>query len=244
MTESTFATPPDTFLAATSAVGIDFETEDLARIGRFLDLLYEANARMNLTGIRDPAEVWSRHVLDSLTLLPWVLEMREKIGENTRLIDVGSGGGLPGMILACVQPDLAITLLETTGKKARFLAETAEALGLKRVYVANDRAETMGRDPAQRESYHLVTARAVGPLNVLAEYTVPLAHPDGLILVIKGAKAEAEIAEAKQALHKLHASVVEVRQTSTGRIIVLEKNRPVPKLYPREVGEPKRRPLN
>jgi 16S rRNA (guanine527-N7)-methyltransferase len=244
MTESTFATPPDTFLAATSAAGIDFEPEDLARIGRFLDLLYEANARMNLTGIRDPAEVWSRHVLDSLTLLPWVLEMREKIGENTRLIDVGSGGGLPGMILACVQPDLAITLLETTGKKARFLAETAEALGLKRVYVANDRAETMGRDPAQRESYHLVTARAVGPLNVLAEYTVPLAHPDGLILVIKGAKAEAEIAEAKQALHKLHASVVEVRQTSTGRIIVLEKNRAVPKLYPREVGEPKRRPLN
>ena len=148
------------------------------------------------------------------------------------------------MILACVQPDLDITLLETTGKKARFLAETAEELGLERVQVANDRAETMGRDPVQRESYHLVTARAVGPLNVLAEYAVPLAHPDGLVLAIKGAKAEAEIEEAKQALHKLHASVIAVHQTSTGRIVVIEKNRPVPRLYPREVGEPKRRPLN
>ncbi|MDA1024951.1 MAG: 16S rRNA (guanine(527)-N(7))-methyltransferase RsmG [Planctomycetota bacterium] len=244
MTETTFTTPPESFLTASSAAGIHFEPEDIPRIGRYLELLYDANSRMNLTGIRDPEEAWFRHVLDSLTLLPWVLEMREKIGENTRLIDVGSGGGLPGMILACVQPDLDITLLETTGKKARFLAETAEELGLERVQVANDRAETMGRDPVQRESYHLVTARAVGPLNVLAEYAVPLAHPDGLVLAIKGAKAEAEIEEAKQALHKLHASVIAVHQTSTGRIVVIEKNRPVPRLYPREVGEPKRRPLN
>ena len=243
MTESTFATPPDIFLAAAESAGIAFESADLARIGRYLELLYDANTRMNLTAIREPEEVWSRHVLDSLTLLPWVLEMREKIGENMRLLDVGSGGGLPGLIIACVQPDLSITLLETTGKKARFLAETAEALGLDRVQVANDRAETMGRDPVQRESYHIVTARAVGPLNVLAEYTVPLAHPDGLVLAIKGAKAEAEIEEAKQALYKLHASVITVHPTSTGRIIVIEKNRPVPRLYPREVGEPKRRPL-
>ncbi len=244
MNEPTFATPPESFLAAASAAEVHFEPDDLARIGRYLELLYEANARMNLTAIREPEEVWSRHVLDSLTLLPWVLEMREKIGETTRLIDIGSGGWLPGMVLACVQPDLAITLLETTGKKARFLAETADSLGLERVQVANDRAESMGRDPVQRESYHIVTARAVGPLNVLAEYAVPLAHPDGLVLAIKGAKAEAEIEESKQALHKLHAAVVGVYPTTTGRVVVIEKNRPVPRLYPREVGEPKRRPLN
>ena len=114
---------------------------------------------------------------------------------------------------------------------------------LDRVKVLNERAETVGRDPDHRESHHLVIARAVGSLDVLAEYTVPLARTDGLVLAIKGAKAEEEIETAKQALYKLHASVVEVHPTSTGRIVVIEKNRAVPKAYPREVGEPKRRPL-
>ena len=78
---------------------------------------------------------------------------------------------------------------------------------------------------------------------ILAEYLVPLARTDGLVLAVKGARAEEEVAEAKQALYHLHAEVVEVRPTSTGRIVVLAKKRAVPKAYPRAVGEPKRRPL-
>ena len=243
MNEPSLATPPESFRSAAAAAGIDFEPEDLVRIGRYLELLYDANARMNLTAIREPAEAWERHVLDSLTLLPWVLQLEERFGEATRLIDIGSGGGLPGLVLACVRPRLEIVLVESTGKKARFLEATAASLGLDRVVVLNERAETVGRDPDHRESHHLVIARAVGSLNVLAEYTVPLARTDGLVLAIKGAKAEEEIETAKQALYKLHASVVEVHPTSTGRIVVIEKNRAVPKAYPREVGEPKRRPL-
>lgn len=243
MTEPRIATPPESFLVAAAAAGIDFESRDLERIGRYLELLYEANARMNLTAIREPADAWERHVLDSLTLLPWVLQMEERHGPATRLVDVGSGGGLPGLVLACVRPSLEIVLIESTGKKARFLRDTARSLDLDRVLVLDRRAEVVGRDPDHRESAHLVIARAVGPLDVLAEYTVPLARPDGLVLAIKGAKAEAEIETAKQALYKLHASVVEVHPTSTGRIVVIEKNRAVPRAYPREVGEPKRRPL-
>ena len=238
---------PETFLSEAETLGLAFDPGDLERLERFLALLYEANARMNLTAIRDPADAWNRHILDSLTLLPWVHTAREVAaadGREASLIDVGSGGGLPGLVLACVSPDLPITLVEATGKKARFLQETAKALGLDRVAVLAERAEVIGRDPAHREAHDLVTARAVGPLNVLAEYLVPLARVDGTILATKGAKAEEEIAQAKQALYHLHAEVLEVHPTSTGRIVAIAKKRAVPRAYPRAVGEPKRKPLS
>ena len=239
-------TAPDAFLADAEALGVVFDTGDLDRLARFLDLLYEANARMNLTGVRDPAEAWSRHVLDSLTLVPWLQTVSEAAladGREPRVIDVGSGGGLPGLVLACVNPELKIALVEATGKKARFLEETAAALGLNAVRVLAERAEVVGRDPRHREAYDLVTSRAVGPLNVLVEYLAPLARLDATILATKGAKADDEILEAKQAIYHLHLEVVEVRPTPTGRIVVLAKKRAVPRAYPRAVGEPKRKPL-
>lgn len=246
MVEPAFESVPESFLAEAAEAGLQFDPGDLDRLRGFLTLLYEANARMNLTAIREPAEAWSRHVLDSLTLLPWVGAMRERVAEAGReasLIDVGSGGGLPGLVIACVQPDLPITLVEATGKKARFLSQAAATLGLDRVEVLAERAEVVGRDPAHRERHDLVTSRAVGPLQILAEYLVPLACETGTILAIKGAKAEAEIADARQALYRLHAEVVEVVPTSTGRVVVMGKKRPVPKAYPRATGEPKRNPL-
>ena len=237
---------PDTFKAEAASIGLEFEDGDLERLSDFLDLLYDANARMNLTAIRDRDEAWHRHVLDGLTLVPWIAAAHEKAaarGGSPSLIDVGSGGGLPGLVLACVQPSLPITLVEATGKKARFLEEAAKRLGLDRVEVLAERAEVVGRDPRHRERHDLVTSRAVGPMPILAEYLVPLARTDGLVLAVKGSRAEEEVAEAKQALYHLHAEVVEVRPTSTGRIVVLAKKRAVPKAYPRAVGEPKRRPL-
>lgn len=240
-------TVPDTFLTDAEALGLAFDPGDLDRLQRFISLLYEANARMNLTAIRDPSEAWSRHVLDSLTLLPWIHAARasaDEAGREASLIDVGSGGGLPGLVIACVLPDLPVSLVESTGKKARFLQETAAAIGLGRVTVLAERAEEVGRDPAHREAHDVVTGRAVGPLNVLAEYLVPLAREDGTILAIKGAKADEELLAAKQALYHLHAEAIDVHPTPTGRIVVIRKNRAVPRAYPRAVGEPKRKPLD
>ena len=238
---------PESFLADARSLGLAFDPGDLERLERFLGLLYEANTRMNLTAIRDPADAWNRHVLDSLTLLPWVHAAREAAaadGREASLIDVGSGGGLPGMVLACVAPELPITLVEATGKKARFLEDTASSIGLDRVVVLAERVEVVGRDQAHREAHDLVTSRAVGPLDVLSEYLVPLSRVDGTILATKGARAEEEIAQAKQALYHLHAEVTEVHPTPTGRIVVIAKKRPVPRAYPRSVGEPKRKPLS
>jgi 16S rRNA (guanine527-N7)-methyltransferase len=182
-----------------------------------------------------------RHIFDSLTLVPILLST---IDTAPRIIDVGSGGGLPGIPLAICLPEARVTLLETTGKKARFLDEAVRELGLENVDVVQERAEIAGHDrDRHREQYDAVIARAVGPLRTLLEITVPFAKSEGIVLAVKGAKAEEEIADAKQALHALHARVVEVVPTPTGRIVVIEKLRKTPRIYPRRAGEPKRAPL-
>ena len=151
--------PPPTpeFLNAVETLGIVFEDDDLQRIEGYLKLLYEANQVMNLTGVRDPADAWMRHVFDSLTLLPWISGLAAE-GRDVRILDVGSGGGCPGIPLACILPTTHITLLETTGKKADFLARTAVELGLAEVNVLQERAEVAGQEEDYRGVFDVVVS--------------------------------------------------------------------------------------
>lgn len=232
-------TPPTSFLEAATATGIAFDEGDLDRLGHWLELLVAANKQMNLTRIVEPEEAWHKHVLDSLSLLPVLASS----GANS-LIDVGSGGGAPGIPLAIVRPRMRVGLVETTGKKARFLEETVRALGLESVEVFNERAETLAAvGSPQREAWDVVCARAVGRLPVLLELTVPFARVGGHVVAIKGEQAAAEIVESKAALHRLHAGVADTVRTSTGTVVVVEKHRSTPKRYPRSAGEPARSPL-
>ncbi len=189
-----------------------------------------------------------------MTLLPVLAESTPGVeGEPIRLIDVGAGAGLPGIPLAIVRPDVRVTLLDSTAKKCEFMRACARELNLANVQVVCARAEDAGQDRgartgtgrvgAHRDAYDLVTARAVGRLATLAELSVPLARVGGLIALIKGEKADEELGEAKGALHLLHAAHAGTVQTPTGRVVVLEKLRTTPKLYPRRPGEPKRSPL-
>ncbi|MEY4581797.1 MAG: putative glucose-inhibited division protein [Pseudomonadota bacterium] len=218
------------------ASSIDEPTEALLR--RYLDRLLETNRSFNLTAITDPDEAWSKHVLDSLTLLP---DLRELVS-GSRVVDVGSGGGLPGLPLAIVLPTLHFTLLEATGKKARFLAETATALGLPNVTVVNDRAESFGHG-SEREQFDATTARAVSRLPVLLELTLPLIKVGGLSLSIKGEQAPREVEEAKNALLALQGHVESTRRTSTGVVVRVRKLAATPPKYPRQAGERKRVPV-
>lgn len=242
--------PPAGFAEKASGLGIEFEGEDLPRLGSYLALLMAANESMNLTAIKDAQTAWSRHVLDSLGLLAMLAELPE----GARVIDVGSGGGLPGIPLAICMPHLQFTLLEATGKKAAFLERTARLLGLSNVTVLHDRAERAAHDRGKREervegrggtreAFDAVVARAVGRLNTLAELTVPFAKIGGHILLVKGEKAAEELAEAQAALRMLNAVYVDTVETPTSRVIVLEKNSATPKIYPRADGEPTSRPL-
>jgi len=237
--------PPAAFTDLMSRLGVELEPGDVDRLGAYLELLLETNRRFNLTSVTDPEQAWVRHIGDSLSLVPYLVT-----AQATSAIDVGSGGGLPGLPLAIALSGagagagVRFTLVEATGKKAVFLADAARALGLDNVTVINDRAETLGQDHQRhRERYDVAIARAVGRLPVLLELTVPLVKVGGHVLAIKGEQAAAEIDEAKPALHLLHAEVANVVRGETGTIVVIEKRRKTPRTYPRRPGEPKRSPL-
>ena len=190
--------PAPGFLEDAAAIGIEFEPGEVEKLGRYLALLLETNKTHNLTAITEPAEMWRRHVLDSLTLVG-VLEssdsatqqrsdeagqedgdsaraesLRRSVTASLRVIDVGSGGGLPGVPLAIVMPHIRFTLLEATGKKAEFLKRVVAELGLANVRVVQARAERAGRADEHREKYDFAVARAVGPMSVIADRSTAL----------------------------------------------------------------------
>lgn len=256
--------PTPEFLTAAADLGLEFEPGEVEALGRYLGLLLHVNEAVNLTAIRDPSEAWMRHILDSLTLMPLLQETEPATipalptAAPLRVIDVGSGGGLPGIPLAIVMPGAHFTLLEATGKKAEFLRRAAARLGLTNVTVLAERAEIAAhqRAPARqgtsmlepsvsghRESYDAVIARAVGRVAMVAEVTAAFARVGGRVLLIKGEKADEELAEARGALDLLNLDHAGTIATPTGRIVVLDKTEATPRAYPRRSGEPKRSPL-
>lgn len=235
--------PSPDLLAGLASRGIELDAHDVARLGGFLDLLEAANARFNLTAIRDRGQAWERHIGDSLTLLPF-LWSAQPAGDRLRVADVGTGGGMPGLVLAIVMPDAEFTLIESVGKKASFLGDSARTLGLGNVRVDTRRAEEIGQDhKGARESFDVVTSRAVARLPTLLELCLPLVRQGGTMLTIKGEQAPAEVAESSRALGELRGAVVDQVRTPTGTIVVIEKTGRTPRTWPRAVGEPGRRPI-
>lgn len=233
---------PAWFAPELEAMGVTLDAGDAERLGRFLAIMLDANTRCNLTAITNPDEAWRKHIFDALTLAPVLSELPEA----ARVADVGSGGGVPAIPLAICMPALRFTLIEATGKKAEFLRVAARALALTHVEVRNERAEEVGQEyksGAGRESYDAVLARALGRLNVALELTAPLAREGGLIILVKGEKADEELAEASRAMGELRVRHAGTIQTPTSRVVVLEKVGKTPRTYPRPSGEPKRKPL-
>ncbi len=238
----TLAAPP--WLAERAAsIGIEFDKDDVEKLGLYLGCLFYGNEQLNLTAVTDVEKAWDRHILDSLTLLATLADLPK----GSKVIDIGSGGGLPGIPLAICAPHLHFTLLEATQKKVAFLDECIKRLELKNCVTLHARAEAAAhnigtradakgitqRVGAQREQYDAVVARAVGAMPILAEITVPFAKPGGMIALIKGEKAPQEIEDAKQTLHEVKAVVDAVIPTPTGQIVVLSKRVTTPRLFPR-----------
>jgi 16S rRNA (guanine527-N7)-methyltransferase len=171
-----------TLLDGARALALDLEEAQLAKLVAHLDLLDDWNTRMNLTAIRDRPSQLTKHLLDSLTVLPYL--------QGERIADVGSGAGFPGIPLAIVEPHRHFTLIESTGKKCRFLEHVREALELRNVEVAQSRAESY--KPEVR--FDTVLARAVGPVADLVKVAGPLVVGGGRLLAMKGRYPEAELA--------------------------------------------------
>ena len=224
-------------------VGLELTAEQLSVCERYADELIERNTSVNLTAITEPGDIAHKHFLDSWT----AFAVRRWTGRE-RVIDVGSGAGFPGLALRIARPELRVTLVESVGKKARFLEDVCALLGLADVEVRNERAEVLGHD--RRDRYDVGTARAVGTLGQVIEYLLPFLHLGGDAIVWKG-RVEHEMAGAKKACSAIGGEIVRVVATSElglgeilpGRnLVVVRKTRATPTRYPRPPAEARRRP--
>ena len=235
-----------TLAAAAEALGRPLSPEQLERFARYRALLLEWNQKINLTAIRDPDAVETLHFVDAIAGLAALPEQ-----EAPRVVDVGAGGGLPGLALKLARPDLRLTLLDSVAKKTRVLEEIARALGLDDVEVLTARAEDVGRDPGRRESWDVATARAVGTVIVLAELCLPLVRTGGRVVAWKkrDEKVEAEVLVSGRGVsilggRRLKSLPVDLPGLPPERqLVMLAKERPTPPKYPRLPGVPEHEPL-
>lgn len=241
----------DALIAGAAALGLPLAPAQQAAFARYCEILLEANRRLNLTSVVEPAEVATRHFLDSLTCaLPLLARWGSAVAVPAlRTIDVGSGAGFPGVPLKLVLPQLELTLLEATAKKAAFLRQLVAALGLTGVTVIAERAETLARVAGHREAYDLALARALAPLAPLLELTLPFLRLGGVLVAPRRGDLPAEIAAAAYACETLGGGTptvvpITVPPLADGRaLVVVEKVRPTPTAYPRRPGVPTKRPL-
>jgi len=231
------------FIKECEALGVRLPPKALGQFSLYLELLLEYNAKFNLTTIEQPGEVWRKHFLDSLSAL-LVLK------PEGRVIDVGSGAGFPGLPLAIACESLYMTLLDSSGKRVRFLQDVVAELGLGRTVTAlHSRAEDLGRMTEHRERYGYAVTRAVGSLRILAEYCLPLVEPGGYMLAMKGPAVVQEIEGARRAVKllgggELTSSTWTLPGAGEQRVLVtVKKLYQTPFVYPRRAGLPSKQPL-
>jgi 16S rRNA (guanine527-N7)-methyltransferase len=234
----------DLAAAAQRLVGLTLSPTQLQAFERYSAELIAWNQRFNLTAITEPAAIATKHFLDSLTCL---LGMGPRVGG--RVIDVGTGAGFPGLPLKIVRPQIKLTLVEATGKKAEFCSHIVELLGLEGVEVIHGRAEEVGHQAEHREAYDWALARAVAALPVLVEYLLPFLRRGGRAIAQKGETGPAEAHSAERGLGLVGGRISQVVPVElpgvveTRYLVVMEKVAGTPADYPRRSGVPTKRPL-
>ncbi len=222
---------------------IDINQELAGKLEIYGRLLKEWNEKINLTAIKDDEGIAIKHFLDCL-LVSKVADFKD--GMN--VIDVGTGAGFPGLVIAAAYPNVNVTLLDSTGKKLKAVENMAEEMGVKNVKIIHSRAEDAGKNPEFREKYDFATARAVAELRVLLEYTLPFVKKGGLFLSLKAAIAKEEIEGATKALQTLGGKVDDVNEfTLPGgdkRVIInIKKISQTSPKYPRPSAQIAKKPL-
>ncbi len=240
----------DPLRSEASRLRLELDAEALSRFGRYLALIEAWRQRAGLTALRDPAAIQQRLLGESLALLVALREAGVLAGGASRaVVDIGSGAGIPGIPMRIAEPALALTLIESHGRRCEFLEAVIADLALEGVAVRRMRAEEAGRDDALREGFGLAVARAVAPLPVLVEYALPLLRPGGLLAAPKGSRARDELQEAEAAIEALGGHVLEPLPLSLPEdaapqlVVLVRRDGPLPERYPRRPGIPSKRPL-
>ncbi len=233
--------------AGVKKLGLELSSRQLEQFHIYYQELLDWNKRVNLTAITGYEDVQIKHFLDSLTVL---LAWRQPIGDaDFRLIDVGTGAGIPGLPLKILLPDIRLVLLEATAKKATFLHHLKQKLGLNNVEIVAGRAEDVAHQAQYRERFDMVLSRAVARLPALVELTLPFCTIGGSFIAQKKGGIDLEISRATKAISLLGGNLREVKRvdldefTDERWLIIIDKVSSTSELYPRRSGIPAKRPI-
>jgi 16S rRNA (guanine527-N7)-methyltransferase len=225
-------------------LALDYTDEIEKKFNIYKDLLLDWNKKINITRIENDEEIYIKHYLDSVILLNSNNKSMDK-----RIIDVGTGGGFPGLPLKIVNDNFKLTLLDSLRKRIDFLKLVVDELKLNDVELIHGRAEDFGQDTNYREKYDICVSRAVAPLNVLSELCLPFVKLGGFFAAYKSENISEEISDSNNAIKKLGGIIKDIKLIKipnsdiTRKIVIIEKTLKMDMIYPRKAGTPEKKPL-
>lgn len=224
------------------SLGINIEENQIKNYYEYMKLLIEWNEKINLTAITEPDDIIVKHFVDSVTI-------NKYIPENSKVLDIGTGAGFPGIPEKIIREDINIVLADSLNKRINFLNEVINNLGLKKIDAVHSRAEEMAHNKEFREKFDIVTSRAVASLNVLLEYMLPFVKVGGKCICMKGSNINEEIENSKKALLELGGEIVNIdnfclpNTDIVRNIVVIKKIKETKNKYPRRAGTPSKDPI-
>ncbi|GAM13293.1 16S rRNA (guanine(527)-N(7))-methyltransferase RsmG [Mesobacillus selenatarsenatis] len=234
----------DQFKALLAEKGIELSQKQMEQYETYYKMLVEWNEKMNLTAITEKPEVYLKHFYDSVSAAFYF-----DFNKPLNLCDVGAGAGFPSIPIKIAFPEIKVTIVDSLNKRITFLEQLSKELGLEGTTFIHDRAETFGQNPAHREKYEVVMARAVARMSVLSELCLPLVKVGGTFIAMKGNQAGEELQVGEKAISVLggklessHAFTLPVEE-SERNILIINKLKPTPKKYPRKPGTPNKTPI-
>ncbi|AZR74299.1 16S rRNA methyltransferase G [Anoxybacter fermentans] len=236
----------DILTSGLEELGLIIKPEQIDLFEKFMDLMLDWNEKINLTAITEPYEVITKHFIDSVTPLAYAEKYELDLSS---VLDLGTGGGFPGVPLKIIRPKISVLLADSLKKRIKYLELVIKELGLKDISVYHGRAEEMGQDPKFREKFTNVFSRAVAEMNILVEYCLPLVKVGGMFVALKGPDLEDELNQAKRAIKLLGGEIVGVECfdlpliNDSRTLVFIKKVNPTPGKYPRRPGKPKKNPL-
>lgn len=231
----------DIFKNGIKDLNFNIDNKIIEKFKNYSSLLLEWNEKMNLTAVTNPAEISVKHFLDSIAPLS-VIDLKK----DSKIIDVGTGAGFPGIPIKIIREDLNFTFMDSLNKRINFLKEVSKQINLEKVEFIHSRAEEAGKDKNYREKYDYAVSRAVANLKVLCEYCIPFVKIGGFFISFKQFEVENEIDEAKAMIGTLGGKIADIKEISIPqsdikrKIIVIEKIKETPNQFPRNSNKIKK----